>query len=38
MKKFNSKKKKKSHGLEIMRSYDNVKNFTTSSALFAVHF
>ena len=38
MKKFNPKKKKKSHGLEIMRSYDEVKNFTTSFALFTVHF
>lgn len=34
MKKFNpKKKKKKSPGLEIMRSYDDVKNFTTTFAL-----
>ena len=36
MKKFNPEKKK-APGLEIVRSYDDVKNFTTTFALFTVH-
>lgn len=39
MEKFNTnKKEKKSHGLEIVRSYDDVKSFMTSFALFTVYF